>query len=474
MNSNLKGIDPEKIRLIADLEAESNEDKLASYKPYPKQAEFHEAGAKHRERLLMAGNRVGKTQCGAAETAFHLTGDYPDWWVGKRFDRPVRVWAAGVTGETTRDVLQEKLVGPPFREAEWGTGMIPKAAIANVVTSRGIPAAIDTVSVRHVSGGLSSLQFKSYERGREKWQGAALEIVFFDEEPDEHIYSEGLTRTNETGGLVFLCFTPLLGHSTVVQRFLGANSTHPDRAVIQATIDDAPHFSEEDKARIVASYYPHEVEARTKGIPVLGSGRIFTTAESDLIVEPFEIPTHWLRWGGCDFGWTHYAAFCELAWDRDLDIIYLVRTLRLREQTPIEHAQAIRNWRLTWAWPRDGKRATLEGAGIPLMRQYADAGLDMMHEHAQFEDGGVSVEAGLMEMADRMRGGRWKVFKGQNDAWLEEYRLYHRDADGRVVAENDDAISASRYGLMMRRHARVAGWKSRFYRPIEYRNLGIV
>ena len=141
-------IEPEKIKqLIADLEAESNEDKLASYKPYPKQAEFHEAGAKHRERLLMAGNRIGKTLCGAAETAFHLTGDYPDWWVGKRFDRPVRAWAAGVTGETTRDVLQDKLVGPPFREAEWGTGMIPKAAIADIATSRGIPAAIDTVSV---------------------------------------------------------------------------------------------------------------------------------------------------------------------------------------------------------------------------------------------------------------------------------------------------------------------------------------
>jgi hypothetical protein len=97
-----------------------------------------------------------------------------------------------------------------------------------------------------------------------------------------------------------------------------------------------------------------------------------------------------------------------------------------------------------------------------------------MPDHAQFEDGGVSVEAGLMGMADRMRGSRWKVFKGQNDTWLEEYRLYHRDENGRVVAENDNAISARRYALMMRRHARVAGWKSRFNRPLEYRNQGIV
>ena len=102
------------------------ENKLAHYRPYPKQAAFHEAGAKHRERLLMCANRFGKTMCGAAELAFHLTGDYPDWWNGKRFDKPVRAWAAGVTAETTRDVLQEKLIGPPFRESEWGTGMIPK------------------------------------------------------------------------------------------------------------------------------------------------------------------------------------------------------------------------------------------------------------------------------------------------------------------------------------------------------------
>ena len=214
--------------------------------------------AAHRERLFMCANRFGKTTGGAAELAFHLLGDYPEWWCGKRFEKPVRAWAAGVTAETTRDVLQEKLIGPPFREAEWGTGMIPKAAIAGVATSRGIPAAIDTVSVRHVSGCLSSLQFKSYERGREKWQGAALEVVYFDEEPDEGIYSEGLTRTNETGGIAFVCFTPLLGMSTVVERFLSSGgASHPDRAVVCATIDDAPHFSEADKARIVASYAPH-------------------------------------------------------------------------------------------------------------------------------------------------------------------------------------------------------------------------
>ena len=196
------------------------ENSLASYTPYKKQAAFYAAGAKYRERLLCAANRFGKTVCGGAETAFHLTGQYPDWWVGKRFSKPVRAWAAGVTGESTRDVVQTKLVGNPFQESEWGTAMLPKAAIADVVLARGVPGAIDTVMVSYCDGGSSSLQFKSYEKGREKWQGAALEVIWMDEEPDIDIYTEALTRTNETGGIVYLTLTPLLGMSNVVHRFI--------------------------------------------------------------------------------------------------------------------------------------------------------------------------------------------------------------------------------------------------------------
>ncbi|MGA8958336.1 MAG: terminase family protein [Pseudolabrys sp.] len=194
--------DPEKAKAaLARLEAIKAqrlvENKLANFTAYKKQREFFAAGKKHRERLLMAANRFGKTECGAAEMSYHLTGLYPADWPGKRFDKPVRAWAAGVTSETTRDVVQAKLIGPPFNEFEWGQGMVPKSCIIDIAPARGIPAAIDTVSIKHVSGGTSALQFKSFERGREKWQGAACEVIWFDEECPADIYSEGLTRTNE-------------------------------------------------------------------------------------------------------------------------------------------------------------------------------------------------------------------------------------------------------------------------------------
>jgi Terminase RNaseH-like domain/Terminase large subunit, T4likevirus-type, N-terminal len=226
------------------------------------------------------------------------------------------------------------------------------------------------------------------------------------------------------------------------------------------TLDDALHYDAAQKAQIIASYPEHERATRTKGVPAMGSGRVFTIDEEKFLVEPFEFPRHWLRLGAMDFGWTHFAAFVEMWWDRDKDILYLVRTLRLREKTPIQHVEQIRDWKLRWAWPHDGRQQTLAGAGEPLMLQYANAGIDMLHEHAQFADKSTSVEAGVLEMADRMRGDRWKVFKGRNDGWLEEFRMYHRK-DGLLIKEGDDAISASRYAMMMREHGQTGNAPSK-------------
>jgi phage terminase large subunit-like protein len=246
------------------------EDRLRYYKPYPKQLEFHEAGASHRERLLMAGNQLGKTLAGGFEVAMHATGRYPDWWKGRRFDRPTVGWACGVTGEVVRDTIQKVLVG---RTGQEGTGAIPKDAVAELVSARGIPDLLDTIRVNHVSGGVSIIGLKTYASGREKFQGETLDYVWLDEEPPADIYTEALTRTNVGASPVWLTFTPLQGVSTVVKRFLHEKSD--DRYKIVRTIDDVQHYSDDEKKKIIASYPAHEAEARVKGVPVLGSGRVF-------------------------------------------------------------------------------------------------------------------------------------------------------------------------------------------------------
>ena len=285
------------------------------------------------------------------------------------------------------------------------------------------------------------------------------------------IYTEALTRTNIGGGPVWMTFTPLLGMSDVVRRFLQEKS--PDRTVVGMTIEEALHYSAEERQKIIDSYPPHERECRTKGIPVLGSGRIFPVEEVKIAIEHRDFPSHWPRIGGMDFGWDHPFAAIELVWDRDTDTVYVSRVHRLKEATPIEHAAAIRSWGkdLRWAWPRDGKRETLEGAGVALAEQYKAQGLNMLHTHAQFEDGSVSVEAGLMAMLDRMRTGKLKVFKEHLD-WWEEFRLYHRK-DGKVIKEGDDLLCATRYALMMLRYANTKAAHDKWRREIEYPRMSI-
>lgn len=435
--------------MLAELDRRQRTNRLATYKPYAKQKEFHLAGATYRERLFMAGNQLGKTLAGAAEASMHLTGRYPEGWNGKRFKRPIIMLAGSESYELTRDGVQRLLIGPPMNEEEWGTGYIPKADIIATTRRSGVSGALDSVTVRHVSGGSSTLLFKAYEQGRGKWQANTVDFVWFDEEPPEDVYFEGITRTNATGGLIAVTFTPLKGMSSVVARYILEESK--DRNVTTMTIDDADHYTQEERDRIIASYPPHEREARTKGIPSMGSGRIFPVPEEDITIAPFVIPRHWVQIAGIDFGWDHPTAAANLAWDRDADIIHVTKVYRKREAPVVLHAAALKPWGawLPWAWPHDGNND--HAAGVNLATQYKDQGMPFLPERATFDDGSNSVEAGLMDMLDRMMTGRWKVFSTCAE-WFEEFRLYHRK-DGKVVKERDDVISASRYALMMKRFA---------------------
>lgn len=450
----------EKAQLLELLEAKDRamrENQLAHFKPYPKQKEFFAAGGdpNNRERLLMAGNQLGKTLGAGFETACHLTGRYPDWWDGKRFEAPVTGWAASLTSQGTRDTVQRILLGPP---GQWGTGMIPKECIVEIKrAAHGVPDAVETIVVRYKSGGLSYLTLKTYDQGRERWQGATLDFVWFDEEPNDiSLYAEGLTRTNAGGqgvggGCVYMTFTPLLGMSKVVKRYLIEKA--PGTHVTQMTIMDALHYTPEQRERIIAAYPEHERKARADGIPMMGSGAVFPVAEEMITVEPFSIPEHWPRIAGIDFGWSHPFAASWIAIDPDSDVYYIYDCYRQSEATPAIHAAAMRG-RGQWipiSWPHDGMQHD-KGSGITLAQQYKTAGLNMLAAKATWPDGSNSVEAGLLEMLDRMQTGRLKVFRHLAD-WFEEFRMYHRK-DGRLVKEGDDLLSSTRYAIMMARFAR--------------------
>tara|TARA_Y100001960_G_C14766975_1_gene877553 strand:- start:264 stop:1679 length:1416 start_codon:yes stop_codon:yes gene_type:complete len=406
--------------------------KLEFYNPHKKQIEFHKLGKKVKERIFMAGNRCGKTYCGSMEMAMHLTGIYPKGWKGKVFNTSINAWAASVSIEATRDILQTSYLG-----TEDIAGCIPKNCIHHITYRRGISGAIDTLYIKHSSGEISTLGFKSYDQGREKFQGTSKDLIHLDEEPDIGIYEECLLRTLDTGGMIMLTMTPLKGLSDICQHFM-QDLENPNKKIVQASWDDTNHLSDNEKTLLRKSLRPHEIEAREKGIPSLGSGKIYPIKEDDIKVNPFKIPDTYKRCFGMDFGWSNPTAIVWAAINPEDGIIYIYDSYAVSEKSPAEHATEIKQrgqYIPGVCDPAGGM--SMQSSGISLIDLYAKAGIYLTKADN-------SVEAGIMQVYELMNEGKIKVFSNLEPFW-REFRLYRRNEKGQIVKKDDHLMDAFRY-----------------------------
>lgn len=440
---------------------------LDFYAPYEKQMLFHNASVDCTERYFMAANRGGKSFSGSRELAMHLTGRYPDWWTGRRFTRPIQAWAANKTGGDTRDVAQENLLGVWSDISSRGSGAIPKECIdwkEDVTMSKFVNDGVDNVMVQHETNGRpdgkSKLSFKSYDQGREKWQGKAIDVIWLDEEPPDDIYFESLARLvpikkGEKAGLIYITATPLLAKSKIRDMF--RNEPMPFRQFFSMTLFEVGHVDKDELQATIDRTPEWLRRARIYGLPLLGEGPVFSVGEDAIRCVPFTVPPYWARLWGIDFGIFHPFAAVLLAWDKDADCLYVTNTVRMKDSLPIMHAAAMLplGKDVPVAWPQDGtQRKEFEGVLMPTAEIYRKHGLKMQHGHAKFPDGSISTEAGILEMSERMASGRFKVFSNLTQ-WFEEFRDYHR-LDGHINKINDDLMSATRIAVMARRGARAA------------------
>lgn len=444
---------------------------------YTAAMQFFDAGSRYPERLLLGGNRTGKTENAAYEVTCHLTGIYPHWWTGRRFDHPVEIWTAGDTATTTRDIQQLTLYGPV--PAAPRTGMIPAHLITHVSPRSSIPNGIETIWVRHVSGGDSSIHFKSYDQRREAFQGTSRHVIWLDEECPEEIYTECLLRTLTCDGIVIVTFTPVEGLTPFVQTWLensvmldmmgdlqsadsqifsGGDDDIDSGQVIDVEArrvdeverlkrrqkfttmiswDDVPHLSPAAREQMLVSIPPYQRAARTRGIPALGSGVIYPIPDDEIRVKPFEVPIHWPRGYGMDVGWNWTVAVFG-AYDRDTSTLYLYHEHWRSHAEPSVHAAGIRaagEWIPGRIDP--GANGRSQSDGVQLIQSYRDLGLSV-------ENAPNGVEAGIFDVWTMLTAGRLRVF-GSLKHWFNEYRMYRRDAKGRVVKKNDHLMDATRY-----------------------------
>ena len=226
------------------------------------------------------------------------------------------------------------------------------------------------------------------------------------------------------------------------------------KLLVTAGWDDVPHLDKATKERLLSAYPEHERAARTRGEPLLGSGKVFPVDEALIKWTPTPLVATWARIVGLDFGWDHPTAAAWLAWDRDTDTVYVYDAYRAREQTPVFHAATIKakGKTIPVAWPHDGLQHD-KGSGEQLANIYRSHDVAMLKDKATFPDGSNGLEAGITMMLERMQTGRLKVAEHLTE-WWDEFRMYHRK-DGLIVKERDDLLSATRYGLMMLRKAEV-------------------
>lgn len=430
----------------------------------PKHKAFFDAGEAYPERLFMAGNRVGKSIAGCYELACHLTGNYPSWWVGRRFDHPIKAWAVGKDARSVRDTAQRELLGDI---GEWGTGMIPAHCIGKALGLQGTAGAFDIVKIRHKSGGWSELGFKNYQQDIGSFMGSTRHAIWLDEECPREIYNECNIRTATVNGIMLVTFTPLDGLTPMVVNFckradflVGAKpivavdveegwegndeaeevvGRSSPKAVIQAGWADAPWLSEDVKARLLEDTPEHLKRAREFGEPAQGSGAVYPIPIEQVLCDNIDIPPSWPRMFALDVGWNRTACLWG-ALDPATDTLYLYDEHYMGQALPSVHAYAILSrgkWIPGVIDPASRGRSPTDGKKMLLM--YKDLGLQLWEAKNE-------VEAGISAATQRLAVSKIRVFKTLIN-FQKEYLLYSRDKNGKVIKENDHLMDCMRYIL---------------------------
>lgn len=204
--------------------------------------------------------------------------------------------------------------------------------------------------------------------------------------------------------------------------------------------DDVPHLDADTKAKLLANTQPYLRDARSKGIPSLGSGAIYPIEEEVFLVDPFAIPPHWRKSYGLDVGWNRTACIWS-AYDGDQDVAYLYSEHYRGQAEPSVHATAIKargDWIPGVIDP--AARGRNQKDGERLYQLYLALGLHLYLANN-------AVDAGIQETWERLSTGRLKVFSTLRN-WRAEYRLYRRDERGAIVKKNDHLMDATRYDIM--------------------------
>jgi phage terminase large subunit-like protein len=423
------------------------DDFLAGYnkdKVHLKQEAFHRS--QKRIRFVFGGNRSGKTECGAVECVYMLRGIHPFRQNRKSCDG----WVVSVSYEVQRDVAQKKILR--YLKREW---------IEDIVMAEGKKGApdygvIDKIIVKNVSGGLSSLSFKSCEQGREKFQGASLDFVWFDEEPPRDIYDECRMRVFDKAGDIFCTMTPLKGLTFIHDEIYLDKYNNDEVWYIEMQWDDNPYLDPAEIKAMSESFSDDVLESRKYGKFAAASGLVYPEFDESVhVIEPFDIPKEWQDNISIDPGLNNPLSCHFYAVDFDGNI-YAAAEHYERGRDIDYHAKKIFEIADGLGWRRDAKgrlNALIDSAASQRTLAASKSVAELFFDRGILVNMKVDKElfAGVARVKSLLKKRPPAIFIFKNCVNLIRELKSYRWGDGDSPVKKDDhALDELRYYVMSR------------------------
>lgn len=339
----------EKLRRIrAEQEKRAKEDVLAAYNTgevkHEKQLAFHKC--LKRNRWVFGGNRSGKTECGAAEAVYMARGIHPY----RENRREVCGWVVSLSLQVQRDVAQKKILR--YLRKDWIEDVVMLSGRKDA-PEHGI---IDFIRVKNVLGGTSVIGFKSCDQGREKFQGASLDFVWFDEEPPKDVYDECRMRVIDRKGDIFGTMTPLKGLTFVYGEIYLNKHADPEVWYEFMEWSDNPYLDGEEIRALEGSMDERTLQSRRYGrFADAAAGLVYPEFDERVhVIEPFSLPKEWQDTVSIDPGLHNPLSAHWYAVDYD-DNVYVVAEHYEAGRDVDYHAEAIKRISKEIGWKTDGQ-----------------------------------------------------------------------------------------------------------------------
>lgn len=441
----------ELLKMMDERERRKKADPLKYAKRHPKQIEAHMA--QQAIRALFWGNRVGKTEWGAEEVSEYGTANHKY----REVIPPFQIWCACPSYDVQKDTTQPKLMRYlPENDIETIT-WLRKGIIKEILLKNG-----------------ATIVFKSYEQGREKFQGAGVRLIWFDEEPPHDIWEESFVRVEAGQQLdVILTMTAVKGMTWVYDNIY-LDTSNPDLFVSEAGWDDNPFLTEKQKEQMSRGLSPDALKVRREGKFVKRVGLVCSWWDRSKHIKHYEsYDRTWTWYEVLDGGWSDPTAYLLIGVDHDNNV-HVVAGYRKKNLTN-ERIKELRDMKVSgltitqgWTDNNDPRlQNALSALGMSLSaiskkpnesKNWDETLAEKLAEYGQIQKGTgeprIYISDNLVEVSEKSgKEENWLMQEIENLVWLEKTskqgeQIEPKWDDHRRFGHHFDGIRALAYFLI--------------------------